>query len=457
MNIVSVEKSEIFPLNPPADGAYSFKKGFPIVQFQIANQDKLLNGKSLRLNGKFKLDKPGGGLPTNSVGGDATSNGISLNSRVGIPSIFQQITLATQSNQTLEVVRSYGRYLASVVPVTHSQSDMDSSLTQGNPASSSRSFVAAHSVNNEVSFSIPLRTGLLNSGQPIPLGNNGLRGMLINLELAPDSHVISGYSTFTDDGTETKQLFNPISTGASYQISDLSITYDLLIPDENGRQQMSSAATGQFVYNSISQLYGVLNSSDQTQNYNLGTSNTLSVFHSFIPTTFINNYAQDGFSTDRLANSNGGQYNSDAIIKRVTYIRGGSKFPLDYALDVEDEAQESRPQTQLETKFIDSIKPLPSANHSLMSLQTQNGVSDKVGFNLNPTPEKSATLSDPKPVFGAGVNFDPLTRVGVDFKNTNYGIRIESELDGASPNSIYTYVVAKNTLTYSPNGIMVQT
>jgi len=297
----------------------------------------------------------------------------------------------------------------------------------------------------------------LNSGQPIPLGTNGLRGMLINLELAPDSHVISGYSTFTDDGTETKQLFNPISTGASYEISDLSITYDLLIPDETGRQKMSSASTGQFVYNSISQLYGVLNSSDQTQNYNLGTSNTLSVFHSFIPTTFINNYAQDGFSTDRLANSNGGQYNSDAIIRRVTYIRGGSKFPLDYSLDVEDEGQQSRPQTQLETKFIDAIKPLPSANHSLMSLQTQNSVPDKIGFNLVPVPEKSQTLSDPKPVFGAGVNFDPLTRVGVDFKNTNYAIRIESELDGASPNSIYTYVVAKNTLTYSPNGVMVMT
>ncbi len=457
MNIVSVEKAEIFPLNPPSDGTYSFKKGFPIVQFQIANQDKMLNGQTLRLNGKFKLQKPGGGLPTNADGGDATSNGIALNSRVGIPSIFQQITLATQSNQTLEVVRSYGRYLASVVPVTHSQSDLDTVLSQGNPASASRSFVGAHSVNQEVSFSIPLRTGLLNSGQPIPLGTNGLRGMLINLELAPDSHVISGYSTFAEDGTETKQLFNPISTGASYEISDLSITYDLLIPDESGRQQMSSPATGQFVYNSISQLYGVLNSSDQTQNYNLGTSNTLSVFHSFIPTTFINNFAQDGFSTDRLANSNGGAFDQEAIIKRVTFIRGGTKFPLDYSLEVEEEGQEARPQTQLETKFIDSIKPLPSANHSLMSLQTQNSVGDKIGFSLDPVPEKSATLTDPKPVFGAGINFDPLTRVGVDFKNTNYGIRIESGLDGQSPNSVYTYVVAKNVLTYSPNGIMVQT
>jgi len=457
MNIVSVEKAEIFPLNPPANGVYSFKGGFPIIQFQIANQDKLLNAKSLRLNGIFRLQKPGGGKPTNAAGGAAASNGIALNSRVGIPSVFQQITLATQNNQTLEVVRSYGRYLSSVVPVTHSQSDLDTVLTQGNPASSSRSFVGAHSVNEDVHFTIPLRTGLLNSGQPIPLGNNGLRGMLINLELAPDSHVISGYSTFDSAGAETKQLFTPIATGAFYELQDLTITYDLLVPDETGRTQMSTPATGQFVYNSISQLYGVLNSSDQTQNYNLGTANTLSVFHSFIPTTFINNYAEDGFATDRLKNSNGGAYDSDAAIKRVTFIRGGTKFPLDYSVEVEEEAAEARPQTALETKFIDSIKPLPSANHSLMSLQTQNQVPDQIGFDLTKIPAPASTLSDPKPVFGAGVNFDPLTRVGVDFKNTNYGLRIESDLDGASPNSVYTYVVAKNTLTYSPNGIMVQT
>ncbi len=457
MNVVSVEKAEIFPLNPPSNGVYSFKGGFPIIQFQIANQDKLLNAKTLRLNGTFRLQKPGGGKVTNVGGGPADSNGIALSSRVGIPSVFQQITLATQSNQTLEVVRSYGRYLASVVPVTHSQSDLDTVLQQGNPASSSRSFVGAHSVNEDVSFSIPLRTGLLNSGQPIPLGNNGLRGMLINLELAPDSHVISGYSTFDGSGVETKKLFNPIATGAYYELQDLTITYDLLVPDESGRQQMSTPATGQFVYNSISQLYGVLNSSDQTQNYNLGTQNTLSVFHSFIPTTFINNYAQDGFSTGRLKNSAGGQYNATANIKRVTYIRGGTKFPLDYSLEVEEEAREVRPQTQLETKFMDSIKPLPSANHSLMSLQTQNKVPDQIGFELGSTPDQSSTLADPLPVFGAGINMDPLSRVGVDFKNTNYGIRIESDLDGASPNSVYTYVVAKNVLTYSPNGIMVQT
>ena len=461
MNIDSVEKAEIFPLNPPANGAYSFKGGFPIIQFQIANQDKLLNSSTLRLNGVLRVQGPGATdatlkHPTNTAGGTAATNGIALNERVGVASVIHQITLATQQNQTLEVVRSYGRYLASVMPVTHSQSDFDTTNSIQNPASASRSFNSARAVNNDVHFSIPLRTGLLSSGSPIPLGNNGLRGMLINLELAPDSNVISGYSTFAADGTETKQLFNPIATGAFYQLRDLSLTYDLLVPDETGRSRMMTPATGQFVYNSLSHLYGVINSSDQTQNYNLGTANTLSIFHNFIPTSQINNYQTDGFKTDRLRNSNGGAFDTLANIRRVTFIRGGSKFPLDYAVDVEAEGLINRPQVALDERYIDAIKPLGSYNHSLVSLNTNNKLAVETGFELNESPSNINTQAEPAPVFGAGINLDPLTRTGVNFKNTNYGLRIESELDGSSPNSVFTYVLAKNTLTYSPQGIMVQ-
>ena len=300
MNIESVEKCEIFPTNPPANNAYSFKNGFPNVSFQISNQDKLLNTRTLRLNGVFRLQTADGNeatpqnfRPENTTTGDGAGsarNGISLNSRVGIPSCIQQITIATQSNQTLEVIRQYGRYLASVIPVTHSQSDLDTNQSVGNPASSSRSFNSARAVNQDVSFSIPLRCGLFNSGKPIPLGTNGLRGLLINLELAPDSNVISGFQQYVQATSEPKAnltLANPLGTGPYYQMRDLSITYDLLIPDETGKNSMTTPSTGQFIYNSVSQLYGVLNSSDQTINYNLGTQNTISLFSNFIPTTFI--------------------------------------------------------------------------------------------------------------------------------------------------------------------------
>jgi len=456
MNIEQVEKAEIYPLNPPSDGVYGFRKGFPIIQFQIANQDKLLDASTLRLNGSIQLKQPTGAAVVNDpTAGAGAANGICLNNRLGIPATLQQITLATQSNQTLEVIRNYGRYLVSVMPPTHSADDYNTVMTQSDPVVSSRSSVSAKAQNTKVDFSIPLRTGLLQSGQPIPLGMNGLRGMLISLELSPDSNAISGYSIFTDTGVETNITYTPLGTGASYELSDLSLSYDLLVPDESGRAGMSTPATGQFVYNSVSHLYGVINSADETQSYNLGTANTLSVIHNFLPTSHINNYQADGFSTDVLKNSNGGAFDQDADIKKVSFIRGGQLFPLDYQIDVENESVAGVPQTQLEIKYIDSIKPYTAWNHASPSPMTQEKLPVQIQRDLSGLASRVAMEPEPKKIFGAGINLDPITRSGVDFKSSNYAVRIESGLDGASPNSIFTYVMARNTLTYSPQGISV--
>ena len=186
--------------------------------------------------------------------------------------------------------------------------------------------------------------------------------------------------------------------------------------------------------------------------FNLGTSRTKSVFHNFIKTNAINNYNEDGFSTEKLQNSA-----STAEIRRLTFIRGGVKFPLDYDVLVEPQGRNNRPQTQLLTRFVDSIKPYEKFNHSLMSLYTQTGIPDQLTFSLDPVPRDSARLPDPnEEVFGVGINLDPLSRTGVDFRNTTYGVRIVSELDGRAPNSLFTYVMATNSLTYSPQGVMVQ-
>lgn len=454
MNINHKEFAEIFPLNPPTDG-YSFRGGFPIVQFQIANQAKLLDGKSLRLNGDFTLFSPGDELPTNTTATGASPDertGIALNSRVGVPSCIHQITTSTMSNQTLETIRSYGRFLASTLPVTHSQPDFDGTLAQSNAANASRSFNGARASNVTTGFSIPLRTGLFSGGNLLPLGQNGVQGLNITLELGADTNVISGYKTYNAAGVPQQVLFNPPSSGAFYKLTNLSLSYNLLVPDDDGISQMTIPSTGQITYNSYSQLYSVINSSDSTKVFNLGTSRTKSVFHNFIKTNAINNYNEDGFSTEKLQNSA-----STAEIRRLTFIRGGVKFPLDYDVLVEPQGRNNRPQTQLLTRFVDSIKPYEKFNHSLMSLYTQTGIPDQLTFSLDPVPRDSARLPDPnEEVFGVGINLDPLSRTGVDFRNTTYGVRIVSELDGRAPNSLFTYVMATNTLTYSPQGVMVQ-
>lgn len=449
MNIDSIEKGEIYPINPPSKGIYSFKDGAMMIQFNIANQDKLLNGTSLRLNGDITLLRPDGAtLPDNATAGVAEGNGISLNPKIGVYACISQLTLSSQSNQTLETIRNYGRYLASSMPIGSSSSDFDTLRQQGNVACSSKSFNSARALNKKCAFSVPLKSGLLGS-QPIPLGQNGIRGMLINLELSPDSNAICGYIA----NNNTRQTFTPIDSGASYQLSNLSLSYDLLIPDGEGSRKLSTPATGQFIYNSISSLYGVLNSSDQTHNLNLGTSNTISVSHNFIPTTQINNYSHDSYSTDRL--KTGADYADVANINKVSFIRGSQKFPLDYTIDEESEALTNRPQTEIDQRFIDSLRPFDSVVDSLVSVFTNNQVNTNIQFTRDDTPTRPLTLPDKIPIYGVGIRFDPISNVGINFQNTNYAVRIESELQGVSPNSMYTFVNSKNRLTYSPNGIVV--
>ena len=459
--IVDVEKVEILPLNPPANNAYSFKQGFPIVQFMIPNQPKLLVGSTMRLNGVLRLNMPTSteAAPVlvdnnqNKGGGDANANAC-LSSRVGVASAIEQITLSSMTNQTLEVVRSYGRYLASAQSITHSQEDLDTNV-QLHSITASRQMNGALMVNQDIFFSIPLRTGMLSGGQEIPIGTNGIRGLMVELKLAPDAQVLGGYSLA--DGTAKNDAAT--GTGVFYQLRDLSLSYNLLVPDPETAAKMSVPATGSLTYNAISHLYSVINSSDQTQNYNLGTSKTLSVFHNFLPTSHLNNYAEDGFATPRLRNATAGVYNADAPIKRVSFLKGGVLSPVENEIDVETASQSGRPRSELLTNFINAIKPYSQYNHSLISLNTQQSLSTDVspldGSDLR-TGAGGANFQQAQnaPVFGVGVAEDPY-RVGVDFKNTNYGLRLVSELNGSSPNSIFTYVLAQNTLAYSPQGIAV--
>jgi len=454
-NISQVERVEILPLNPPANNAYSFKQGFPIVQFLIPNQPKLLLGSSLRLNGTLRVNFPTSteetpDLPDNNQnkgGGDANKN-VCLSSRVGVASCLEQITLSSMTNQTLEIVRNYGRYLATAHPLTHSQEDLDTN-TQLEGLTASRKANGAMMVNNDVEFSIPLRTGLLSGGNPIPIGTNGLRGMIVQFQLSPDANVLSGWVDANGNSKNDAGTGN----GCFYQLRNLSLSYNLLVPDAKGQEQMSVPSSGGFQYNALSHLYSVINSSDQTQNFNLGTGRTLSVFHNFLPSTHINNYAEDGFATPRLRNATAGVYDSDVVLDRVSFLKGGVLFPVENEIQTQEPSQINRPTSELTTTFINAVKPYKQMNHALISLNTENSLPASVDV-VGAENRSGFVLADQDPVFGVGVAEDPY-KVGVDFKGTNYGLRLKSSLNGTSPNSIFTYVLSTHSLMYSPQGIQV--
>ena len=460
MSVIAKERVEITPLNLPSGGAYSFKNGFPIVQFQIPQEPKYLDSSSVRLNGNLRVCQPTSTEAVPVLTDNANNKGSGefnscLSSRVGVAGCIDQIILSSMTNQTLENTRSYARYLSSVQSITHSQEDFDTNV-QLSSLTSSRQMNGSFMVNQDTSFAIPLRTGMLSGTSAIPIAMNGIRGLQVELQLAPDQQVLSGWV----DNTDTSKNDSATGTGAFYQLRDLTLSYDLLIPDSDTQDKLSIPSTGTLEYNSVSQLYSVINSSDQTQTYNLGTASTLSVFNNFIPTTHINSYAHDGYSTGKLKNISAGVYSVDAPIKRVSFLKAGQLFPIENEIDVQSDDPVSRPQSELEQAFIGSIKPQHLQNHSLMSLNTNDSLStatsalDGKDLILSGTPEQQFQLAQRDPVFGVGCSMDPY-RVGVDYSRDTYAVRLVSDLDGASPNSMYTYIVAKNVLQYSPSGITI--
>jgi len=457
MNIESVEKAEIFPLNNPSNNTYSFKQGHGTITFDVASQAKLLRPSSLRLNGTLKVVRADGTtLPDNQglKNNNAAPHQIQLNDRIGVNSVIQNIAINSASTgQTIEQVRNYGKMISTLIASTHSSDDYASNQSAVALATAVQ-FSSDNLLNNEVKFSIPFYAGVMNSGKALPLGVNGMRGLQFVIELASDQQVLKG--TNAADGG-----------GASYQLKNVSLSYDLLVPDAAGQEKMMVAGSGAFEYNSYNSLYSVINASDNTQTFNLAANNVLSVVHNFLPTTHSNNYAHDGFANPPIMK--GAAYGTRCVLDRVNFSRGGLKLGLDYELSVQTQSQENRPPTQVEVNAINAVRPFYSAQHLLNQpllqafgakdsrlysdqLQVLTAV-DSVGVNgggVDFTADPAVSRN-----FAIGLALDNVSKEGVSFKGVSYAVRIRSDLDGASPNAVYTYALVKNQLVYSPQGIAV--
>ena len=446
-NIVNVEKFEILPSNQPANNTYSFRGSNPIIEITIPAQAKYLRPSSVRINGTLRLNDSAGALVNNHTLKAVTASAVKLNSRVGVHSCFQNVVLSSEAtNQSLEAVRQYGRLVSTLLSSTHS--DQDFMGEKSNVAvMNGLNNASSNLINNEIRFSIPLYTGLLQGGNPIPLSMNGINGLKIKLELASDQQVLSGANAGT-------------GVGAFYQLKDISVSGDLLVPDDKGQAQLSVAGSGAFQYNSYSSLYSVLNSNDSTQTYNLANSQVLSVFHTFLPVSHSNNYGQDGFTNNGLLNTdtNGVNYTTPCNLKKVSFSRGGVKLGLDYEVDVEQNSIEGLPEAQVLQQYLNAFQEFDSLSRMINNKQLLGyGGEDKVPYKdvLSFARQVGVDADNGSRNFGIGLAMDRVSDMGMSFKGQSYATRIVSDLDGKSPNAIYSFILAKNTLQYSPQGVMV--
>jgi len=442
MSIESVERFELLPSNQPANNTYSFKAGSPLITFNIGSVSKLLRASSVRINGEIEITSGTGSAPNNNGLKTCSTVTIQQNDRVGTNAIFQNVNIASNdSNQTLESVRQYGRMIATVVPSVQSEEDFISHSGVVTKSTAQQSSADAQ-LNNKMAFSMRLFSGMFQSGTAIPLGVNGVRGLQISLELSPDQQVLFG----TDASS---------SGGASYSVSNLSLSGEMLIPSPADQQKLSVPSSGALVFNTIQNLYSVINSSDATQTYNLASSQVLSVFHNFLPVTHSNNYSQDGFKTAMLKNtdSTGATYDQDVVLKKVSFSRGGLKLGLDYELDEQTQSTQGLPETGVQVNALNALQPYPALSKMLNQPQLfPFGTKD---LSVSGSAQQEFGTVDTARNFAIGLAMDRVSEQGIDFRGQSYSMRLQSTADGKSPMSVFTYYLAKNVLQYSAQGIQV--
>jgi hypothetical protein len=432
---------EVVPSNVQSNGQISYRNGNPVISFIIGEQDRLLMGNSVRFCGKFVAR-----LTSTSLSTSDTSP-LRMNEKLGVYSCIDTLTIKSQrTGQTIESIRHYNRFLASYLPVTNSQEDAmthmnETALILPNWEAQRQSVVNLPSGSTtQNSFCMALPCGVLNGRNPIPLMAEAVGGVIVELHLSPDSQVF--YSNTTSSASITDSY---------YEFSDVSLVAELMEPEASVVQGIKSQKSGTFEYNSISAYYQTINSANGILNFQLGLSRVLGVFANLCPAGHINNFLHNGLATLYPTNSDA----SAAEIDELFFTRNGEKFPLNYNINTIQRENENDSVNWDTDRTMDS----QLVYHYMNAVQKFNNIHRTQINQVNTRYSDDTTYdkfwADGGSGFGLGVSYDSISDQGVDFSRVNWGMNLSLRLDTDSPQSLFLFVHAKNTMVFGPQGLQI--
>lgn len=453
-NIAAVRKFEIAPDNQTSGNTtYSYRQGNPIITFSIAPQEYYVRSKNLKLCFDVVLKDSAGNLPNNNDQDGTGEREVRINSRVGVASLFQQLEINNAMNQNLETIRHYGRLLASLLPSGSGWNEYTTYLSNEFGVSSNEQ-VQGRYLNRKMSVAMPLMAGIFLQGADIPLSmNNGVGGLNLKFSLQSSIQALYGSTATTPN--------------SYYEITNVSLMGEYAMPKGGSLPAISS-----YPFSGFSSFYSVINNNDQTSQINPALSAVVSTFTNFLPTPHISNYAEDAMKTTPLLNKNpaGGAYDLLAPISKVSFMRGGVLFPLQFQVDenevivrnpaVADEWAGSSFDAQRQYYYAMSIRPRTSratdqlAGQNSENLPTANG--DAQHNAVTEGIEGNVTPNGFQNVYGIGIRVGDMLGVGntANFKNQAYSTRIISKLDGSSPMSSYTFFLYRSVINYDDRGLV---
>ena len=436
---------EIRPDNVPSNGVVSFKNGFPVLSFTVSAQEGLLDPSSIRIVGDFNVyrdnDTP---TPTPATDGD----GLTMNSRLGIYNVFDQLTIrANRSKMICEQIRHYQKWMNTYTAVSSSLNDQQTHLGETCLVMPNAEVFRKAVVENNASgtattsFSAHLPCGFCQSGNMVDLRPDAFGGLQVEIMLTPDANVL-----YFEAGAV------PADQGeAHYRLSKLKLCCEV---SDLPADMPKPAPQGSFQFNSITSLYTSINSTNAQIQYSLSLKNLQSAFMTFMPVSNINTLTADGSATtypsNASANASGGTI---ARINRVQFLKGGSKFPaeFDYNNINLTDSRTKLPDPQIVKGLYDAIVPDYHQVRSAMSTSNMNS-----DYNMGTLAEEDSyiNIANGGSIMGLGVKYG-IGDAGDDFSQEQFGVSIESELQGDNPIGVYLFFKAKATLLYSQQGVQL--
>ena len=434
---------EIRPDNIPADGKISFKNGFPVLSFTISAQSGILDPRSIRIVGDFAVYKDNLASPTPVVNGDH----ITMNNRLGIYNIIDTLTIRSQRTKMVcESIRHYAKYLNTYMALTSSALGdqlghlSQTCLIQPNPTTFRKSVMesptTAVAQTNSFSFHIPC--GFIQSGNMVDLRPDAFGGMVVEFLLQPDSNVL-----FQLDG-DTAGIGD-----AHYQLSNLKLTCEIMDPADS-----NPASEGSMSFNTITSLYTSINSTNAQIQYSLALRQVQSAFMTFMPVSNINTLTNDGQATT-YPSGVGSSDTALAKIKRVQFLKGGSKFPADFDFVANTEETGNSlsllPDPQIVKGLVDAVVPNYGMDRTSVSPANMNR-----NYNMTTTVAGEYSYNNIPlggSVMGLGVKYG--LGGGQDFSMEQFGVSIDSELTADNPIGVYIFIKSGAQLVYNRNGVQL--
>lgn len=423
---------DISPVNS-GSGVFGYSSGLPQITFQLGSAGVLLTDE-IRLSAEFRIVANGNTTSTNLV--DPAID-VTINPFNGVEAVVQEMEIgSTAYGRSLERIDHYSQMNASVNSALHSKSMYSSHLIheQGSTGSGVCSIQALENdlenVANGTSLAgqktgqvIPLRAvlgrevsmrlvcGMFLGGNEISLDDVG--GLTIRIKLAPNESVLAGGA----------------ASGYHYELIAPRLTCGIMVetPMQQAIRMQNPAPSIDFL--SYSSYYNNIISSDFSVVHKVNLAAVLSSFTHFIPTKFLNNYAQDSCA----------QYNPQ--ITNLTYTKDGQRIPLTYSLLVDRDSQAASENVQ------------PTTNPELLYhyLSAWKSPSAMHKSSVNPLNSGTPAQVSEDGVFGVGVSYDT-EGSGIGAKVSTLGFRIESQLDDPSnsgnqtPFAAFTYYLARNSI-----------